>query len=66
MSWKTKNSTMYPLRIKNSQRYKLEMVAASKGRKLSEHIHWLISASINNYEIEYGEIYITAKKEDNE
>lgn len=53
---------MYPIRLKNVQRYKAELVANHKGRKLSEHIHWLINQSITNYEVEYGQIEI--KKED--
>ncbi len=32
MSWNTKTSKIYPLRIKNSQRYKAQVVANSKGR----------------------------------
>lgn len=56
MAVKTKVSTMYPIRLKNAQRYKAEMVARSRGRKLSEHIHWLINQSITNYEVEYGQI----------
>lgn len=62
MSWKTDISKSYPIRLKNNQRFKAEVVARNKGRKLAEHIHWLIQASINNYEAEYGEIQI--KKEE--
>ena len=56
MSAKTKVSSMYPIRLKNTQRYKAELVANHKGRKLAEHIHWLINQSITNYEVEYGQI----------
>ena len=56
MSTKTKVSAMYPIRLKNAQRYKAEKVARNKGRKLAEHIHWLINQSITNYEMEYGQI----------
>lgn len=58
MSWTTNTSKIYPLRIKNAQRYKAETVARSRGRKLSEHIHWLINQSVTNYEVEYGEINV--------
>lgn len=56
MSTKTRVSHMYPIRLKNGQRYKAEMVARSRGRKLAEHIHWLINQSITNYEVEFGQI----------
>ena len=56
MSWKTDVSKSYPIRLKNAQRYKAEMVARSRGRKLAEHIHWLINQSITNYEVEFGQI----------
>lgn len=56
MSTKTKVSQMFPIRLKNVQRYKAEIVAKHRGRKLSEHIHWLINQSITNYEVEYGQI----------
>ncbi len=58
MSTKTKVSAMYPIRLKNAQRFKAEMVAKNKGRKLAEHIHWLINQSITNYEVEYGQIEV--------
>lgn len=63
MSWNTKTSKIYPLRIKNSQRYKAEVVANNKGRKLSEHLHWLINQSITNYEIEFGEINVPKEEQ---
>lgn len=63
MSWNTKTSKIYPLRIKNSQRYKAQAVANSKGRKLSEHLHWLINQSVTNYEIEFGEINVPKEEE---
>lgn len=56
MAVKTKISAMYPIRLRNNQRYKVEIVARNKGRKLAEHIHWLINQSITNYEVEYGQI----------
>ena len=57
-SIKTNVSKMYPIRLKNIQRYKAEIVAQDKGRKLSEHMHWLINQSITNYESRYGEIKV--------
>lgn len=62
MSWKTNTSTSYPIRLKYVQRKKAEVVAKNKGRKLSEHIHWLINQSITNYEANHGEIILTAKE----
>lgn len=64
MTWKTNTSAIFPLRLKNLTRFKLEIVSANKGRKISEHLHWLINQTITNYEKEFGEIYIT--KEENE
>jgi hypothetical protein len=52
-------SAMYPIRLKFTQRKKAEVVARNKGRKLSEHIHWLINQSISNYEVNHGEIILT-------
>lgn len=63
MAWKTKTSAIFPLRLKNTQRIKLEIVALGKGRKISEHLHWLINQTITNYEREFGEIYITKEDE---
>ena len=40
-------SAMYPIRLKYVERKKIEIVAADKGRKVSEHLHWLI---LNLYE----------------
>jgi hypothetical protein len=62
-SIKNNVSTMYPIRLKNVQRYKAEIVAADKGRKLAEHIHWLINQSVTNYEAKYGEILIKKEEE---
>ena len=61
-STKTKVSTMYPIRLKNIQRFKAEVVAKDKGRKLSEHIHWLINQSVTNFESRYGEIEVTKEE----
>lgn len=57
---------MYPIRLKNIQRFKAEVVAKDKGRKLSEHIHWLINQSVTNFESRYGEIEVTTKEDINE
>lgn len=56
MSFNPKASKMYPIRLKNGLRYKSEIVAANRGRKLSEHINWLLNQSITNYEVEFGVI----------
>ena len=61
-STKTKVSALFTIRLKNIQRYKLEIVAKDRGRKISEHIHWLMNQSITNFESRYGEIEVT--KED--
>ena len=61
-SVRTKVSTLFTIRLKNIQRFKADVVAKEKGRKLSEHIHWLINQSVTNHESRYGEIQIT--KED--
>lgn len=53
---------MYPIRLKHIQRRKAEVVAKNKGRKLAEHIHWLINQSITNYELNHGEIVLTAQE----
>lgn len=63
MSWKTETSKSYPIRLKNKTRYKFEIVASNKGRKLSEHLHWLINQSITNYEMEFGEINVPKEEE---
>jgi predicted DNA-binding protein len=63
MSWNTKTSKSYPIRLKNKTRHKLEIVAANKGRKISEHLHWLINQSITNYEMEFGEINVPKEEE---
>jgi len=61
-STKTGVSAMYPIRLKHIQRRKAEVVAKNKGRKLSEHIHWLINQSITNYELNHGEIVLTVQE----
>lgn len=63
MSWKTKTSAIFPLRLKNITRLKLEVVSQGKGRKISEHLHWLINQTITNYEKEFGEIYLINEDE---
>ncbi len=54
---------MYPIRLKNVQRYKAEIVAKDKGRKLAEHIHWLINQSVTNHESKYGEILVPKEEQ---
>lgn len=49
-------SQSYPLRINNAMRYKAEIVAKYNGRSLAEHIKWLLSQSVTNYEINKGQI----------
>lgn len=61
-STKTNVSAMYPIRLKHVERKKIEVVAGDKGRKVSEHLHWLISQSIRNYESTYGEIELTTQE----
>ena len=61
-SVKTRVSTLFTIRLKNIQRFKADVVARDKGRKLSEHIHWLINQSVTNYESRYGEIQITKEE----
>lgn len=57
---KEKNGTTnFPIRINNVLRYKATKVAEYNGRTLSEHIKWLLNASINNYEINEGKIDLT-------
>lgn len=63
MSTKNNVSTMYPIRLKNVQRYKAEIVAKDKGRKLAEHIHWLINQSVTNHESKYGEILVPKEEQ---
>lgn len=61
-SVKTRVSTLFTIRLKNIQRLKADVVARDKGRKLSEHIHWLINQSVTNHESRYGEIQITKEE----
>ena len=61
-SVKTRVSALFTIRLKNIQRFKADVVARDKGRKLSEHIHWLINQSVTNYESRYGEIQITKEE----
>lgn len=61
-SVKTRVSTLFTIRLKNIQRFKADVVARDKGRKLSEHIHWLINQSVTNHESRYGEIQITKEE----
>lgn len=51
-----KGSSNYPLRINNVLRYKATIVAEYNGRTLAEHIKWLLTTSITNYEINNGQI----------
>lgn len=37
-------------------RHKAEIVAKFNGRSLAEHIKWLLTTSITNYEINNGQI----------
>jgi hypothetical protein len=53
---------MYPIRLKYVERKKIEIVASDKGRKVSEHLHWLIAQSIRNYESTFGEIELTMQE----
>jgi hypothetical protein len=55
-------SAMYPIRLKYVERKKIEIVASDKGRKVSEHLHWLIAQSIRNYESTFGEIELTTQE----
>jgi len=61
-SVKTRVSALFTIRLKNIQRFKADVVAKDRGRKLSEHIHWLINQSVTNYESRYGEIQITKEE----
>jgi len=61
-SVKTRVSTLFTIRLKNIQRFKADVVAKDRGRKLSEHIHWLINQSVTNHESRYGEIQITKEE----
>lgn len=61
-SVKTSVSALFTIRLKNIQRFKADVVAKDRGRKLSEHIHWLINQSVTNYESRYGEIQITKEE----